>query len=177
MARRKRRRPARRRAALVSPTPPNCSLEGKVPIYRQGGSAPERVRRLPPTRLQDSPPQGQREARPREGGQARGEGEKAGGRDSARATAGPPRVPPAAEDHGLGARLQVPGREDVSTHPWARWGVPGEGRRPPAPGLGWALSEAVGRAHGGARAKHRPERPAAGRRDARTAGAGPCQDP
>ena len=58
----------------------------------------------------------------------------------------------------------APGREDVSTHPSARWRATGWGRRPPAPGaLWWALSEAVGRAHGGARAKHRPERPAEGR--------------
>ena len=33
---------------------------------------------------------------------------------------------------------------------------------PPAPGvLGWAVSEAIGRAHGGARANHRPETHAA----------------
>ena len=29
----------------------------------------------------------------------------------------------------LGPR--IPGREDVSTHPWARWRVPGEGRLGP----------------------------------------------
>lgn len=65
-------------------------------------------------------------------------------------------------DSGPGPR--APGREGISTHPWALWSVPGEGRRPLTPGaLGWALPKAVGRAHGGARSKHRPERPTAGR--------------
>ncbi|XP_070125324.1 uncharacterized protein [Equus caballus] len=74
------------------------------------------------------------------------------------------------QGHSRGTRAgdrpgpRAPGREEVSTHPWARWRVPGESRRPLTPGaLGWALSEAVGGAHGGARPRHPPERPAAGR--------------
>lgn len=102
------------------------------------------------------------------GGKARVENEKPRGQDSGQGDTtdapGPPQVPRLARGSHRGAGPPVPGREDASTHLWARWRVPGEGRRPPAPGaLGRALSEAVGRAHGGARAKHRPERPAAGR--------------
>lgn len=100
----------------------------------------------------------------------RGQSPGVGARGGSKVGPGPPRVPPSARGHGRRARprrtARAPGRGS-GRHQHSPLG-PREGprRRPPPSGsraFGWALPEAVGRAHRGARGKHRPERPAAGR--------------
>lgn len=91
-----------------------------------------------------------------EGEKPRGRG--SGGRDSRRGgtggAPGPTRVPPAAGESRPRRRAAGPGSGGCQYSPLG----PLEGpRRGPSPtgsrGLGWALSEAVGRAHGGAGGK------------------------
>lgn len=96
----------------------------------------------------------------------------------ARATAGPSvgrRVSAAA----LGLAASSGGGSRRGQHsPLGPQEGPGEDRRPPAPGaLEWALSEAVGREHGGAQEQHRRSGPQRARAEARKAVGGPFREP